>query len=106
MTYVFQRGETVGISLALVAGYFADVAFVTAAMKPLAAGRSHIDAATPAIPLSVAADGIDGWTLTLDAASCAALVPGGYVADARLVVGSGVVITDPVAIRIVEAVTS
>lgn len=104
--YTFQRGETVGVSLALVSGAFGDVTAITAAMKPLAAGRSTVDAATPAIPLSVAADGEEGWTLKLDAAACAALSPGSYAVDARLVVGSGVIITEPVAIRIVEAVTS
>lgn len=106
MTYVFQRGETVAVALEIVSGTFADVTAISAAMKPLAAGRSSVDAAVAAVPLSIAADGTAGWTLTLDAAICAALSPGSYAADARLVVGSGVVITDPVAIRIVEAVTS
>lgn len=71
MTYIFQRGETVGISLALVSGDFADVSAITAAMKPVAAGRSGVDGATPAIPLWVTADGEDGWILTLDAVACA-----------------------------------
>ena len=106
MTYTFQRGETVGLSLAIVAGDFGDITAVTGAMKPLAAGRSGVDATMPAIPLAVAPDGTDGWTLTLDAAACAALPPGNYAADARLSVGTGVVITEPVAIRIAEAVTS
>lgn len=106
MSYLFQRGETLSIALDLVSGDLADVTAITAAMKPVAAGRSGVDAATPAIALSVVADGDAGWTLSLDAAACATLVPGSYVADARLVVGTGVVITDPVAIRIVEGVTS
>ena len=106
MTYTFQRGETVALSLVLDAGDFAGVTAIAAAMKRQAPGRGGVDAATPAIPLTVAADGTQGWTLTLDAAACAALAPGYYAAGARLAVGSGVVITDPVAIRIVEGVTS
>jgi hypothetical protein len=106
MTYTFQRGETLALALDVVSGSFASVTGVTAALKPLAAGRTIVDASAPATTLSVAANGTGGWTLTLSATACAALVPGSYVADARLAVGSGIVITEPVAVRIVEGVTS
>ena len=104
--YIFQRGETVSLALDLVSGDVATVTAITAAMKPLPPGRSIVDAATPAIPLSVAPNGAAGWVLTLSAASCATLLPGSYAADARLTIGSGVVITQSVGLRIVEAVTS
>lgn len=106
MTYTFQRGETLSLALDLMSGSFASVTAIVAALKPLAAGRTTVDAAAPAITLSTAANGTTGWTLTLSAAVCATLVPGSYVADARLTIGSGVVITEPIAVRIVEAVTS
>ena len=106
MTYTFQRGETLSLALDILTGDAASVTAITAALKPLAAGRTGVDASAPATALSVAANGTSGWTLTLSAAACAALTPGSYVADARLVSASGVVITDPVAVRIVEAVTS
>ena len=106
MTYTFHRGETLSLALDAVTGDPASVTAITAALKPLAAGRTSVDATAPATALSVAANGTTGWTLTLSATACAALVPGSYSADARLTVGTGVVITDPVAIRIVEGVTS
>ena len=106
MTYTFHRGETLSLALDAVTGDPASVTAITAALKPLAAGRTSVDATAPATALSVAANGTTGWTLTLSATACAALTQGSYVADARLVSASGVVITDPVAIRIVEGVTS
>lgn len=106
MTYTFQRGETVSLALDVVEGSFGDVTAITAAMKPLAAGRSVPDATTPAIALSVMPNGTTGWTATLAAAQSAVLVPGNYAADAKLTVGSGTIITAPVAIRIVEGVSS
>ena len=105
MTYIFHRGETLAIALERVAGDAGSVTAVSAAMKPVAAGRSGVDADAVALPLSVTANAT-GWTLSLAAGACAQLVPGSYVADARLTVGTGVVITDQVAIRIVEAVSS
>jgi hypothetical protein len=106
MTYTFQRGETVGLALDLLEGSFASVTAISAAMKPLAPGRTVPDATTPAIALSVASNGTTGWTATLAAAQSAALAPGNYAADARLTVGGGTIITAPVAIRIVEGVSS
>ena len=104
--YTFHRGETLLLALDAITGDPATVTAISAAIKPVAAGRSGVDASAPATALSVAVNGVAGWTLTLSAASCATLVPGSYIADARLTVGTGVIITDPVAIRIVEAVTS
>ncbi len=106
MTYVFQRGETISFALDLTDGNFGGVSAVSIAMKPLGVGRSVPDPATPAIQLSVAANGTTGWTATLDAVASAALVPGSYLADARMTVSGGTIITDPVAIRIVEGVSS
>lgn len=106
MTYTFHRGETLSLALDAVTGDPASVTAITAALKPLAAGRTVVDASAPATALSVAANGTTGWTLTLSVAVCVTLSPGSYVADARLGSASGVVITDPVAIRIVEGVTS
>lgn len=111
-TYTFQRGETVSIALDAVQGDPLTVSSITAAMKPIAAGRSSIDPAAPvtasfAVSARVAAGGNPaGWTLTLNAAASAALAAGTYAADARLTIGSGVVITDPVMIRMTNAVMS
>ena len=104
--YLFQRGETVTIALDVTAGDAASVTAISAAMKPLAPGRSGIDAEAAQIALGVAANGTSGWTLTLSAAACGTLATGTYLLDARLAVGSGIVITDPVTLRIAEAVTS
>ena len=111
-TYTFQRGETVLLALDAVKGDAGTVTSVTAAMKPLAAGRSMIDpataiAATFAVTTRAAAGGLPGgWTLTIPAAASAALAGGSYLADAKLVVAGGVTITEPVAIRMIDAVTT
>jgi hypothetical protein len=97
-TYSFQRGETVSLALDAVTGDPATVTSVTAAMKPVAASFS--------VSSRVAAGSIPaGWTLTLSAAVSAALAAGTYLADAKLVVAGGVTITEPVAIRMIDAVT-
>jgi glutamine synthetase len=110
-TYSFQRGETVSLALDAVTGDPATVTSVTAAMKPVAAGRTLVDsgaavAASFSVTNRVAAGQIPaGWTLTLSAAVSAALAAGTYLADAKLVVAGGVTITEPVAIRMIDAVT-
>ena len=110
-TFTFQRGETVSVALDAVQGDPLTVSSVTAAMKPVAAGRSMIDpsapvAATFAVSPRVAAGGIPaGWTLTLSPAVSANLAAGTYLADAKLNVAGGVTITEPVAIRMIDAVT-
>ena len=83
MTYMFHRGETLSVALDCVSGDAAGVSAVTAAMKPLAAGRTAPDPAALAVPLTVTARA-GGWTATLAAAACAALAPGSYALDARL----------------------
>ena len=101
------------MSLALdaVQGDPATVSSVTAAMKPIAAGRSMIDpaaavSATFTVSNRAASGGLPGgWTLTIPAATSAGLAGGTYLADAKLIVGSSVTITEPVAIRMIDAVT-
>ncbi len=111
-TYTFQRGETVSLALDAVQGDPLTVTSVTAAMKPVAAGRSMIDpasavAASFVVTPRVAAGGLPGgWTLTIPAAASAALAGGTYLADAKLIVAGGVTITEPVAVRMIDAVTT
>lgn len=110
-TFTFQRGETVSIALDAVQGDPLSVTAISAAMRPVAAGRSAIDPATPvAATFSVAnrtaAGAIPaGWTLTLPAAVSGSLAAGTYLADAKLTIGGGIAITEPVAIRMIDAVT-
>lgn len=109
--YTFQRGETVSLALDAVQGDPATVTSVTAAMKVVAAGRTLVDpgaavAATFSVVNRAAAAPIPaGWTLTISAAVSAGLAAGSYLADAKLVVAGGVTITEPVAIRMIDAVT-
>lgn len=104
--YVFQRGETIGLGIDVVAGDAAGAA-VSAALRRVAG----FTLAGPAMAFAVAAraaDGADpgGWTLTLAAEASAALAAGLYRADARIVTAGGVTITDPIDIRIVEPVSA
>jgi hypothetical protein len=110
-TYAFQRGETVSLALDAVQGDPATVSAISAAMKPVLAGRSVVDqsaavAATFGVTSRIASGNIPaGWTLTIPAATSAGLAAGTYLADAKLTVGGGITITEPIAIRMIDAVT-
>jgi hypothetical protein len=109
--FTFQRGETVSLALDAVTGDPLSVSAITAVLKAVPPGRTAVPqsapvAATFAIsPRAAAGDIAAGWTLTISAATSATLSPGAYAADARLVVGSGVIVTEPVDIRIKPSVT-
>jgi hypothetical protein len=112
MNYVFQRGETVTLALAAVAGDPAVVTGITAAMKRVASGRTGVDPNAPIAAIFdvtfVAAQGAEAayWALSLSPATTTALPAGSYVADARLVVGGGVTITDTIGVVLRDAVMS
>lgn len=110
--YTFQRGETISIALDAMTGDPAQVTAISAAMKAVLPGRSGVpDGAPVAASFSVtprAAQGElpPGWTLTIPASISAGLAPGGYLADARLDVAGGIIVTEPVAIRIRSSVSA
>jgi hypothetical protein len=104
-TYSFERGETIAIPLNIAAGDRADVSAITAQARY---GRYVSTPISPTLPVSADFTIIeteDGWLLTIDAATSAGLELGYHFADARLVIAGGVVITDPIAIRITDPVT-
>ena len=110
--YVFQRGETISLALDAVTGDPLSVTSMSAAMKMVAPGRTNVSAGTPIAaafvisPRAVQGDIPPGWNLTVDAASSAALAVGNYLADARLSLGGGVIITESVAIALRESVSA
>jgi hypothetical protein len=110
--YIYQRGETISLALDAVTGDPLVVTAIAAAMKMLAPGRTSVSAGTPVAaafaisPRAAQGDIPPGWNLTVDAAASAALTAGSYLADARLEVGGGVVITESVAIAIRESVSA
>ncbi len=104
--YVFQRGETMTLALEAVSGDVNSVNSITAQMKPLAHGRTHVAPQTPIAASFLISPRATGWTLTIPATTSASLTPGSYLADARLEVAGGVIVTESVAIRVREAVTS
>ena len=110
--YTYQRGETISLALDAVTGDPAQVTAINAAMKMVPPGRSEAPANAPvAASFTVAArlaSGNDpaGWTLTIPAAVSASLSPGSYVADARLEVAGGVIVTESVAIRLRQSVSA
>jgi hypothetical protein len=109
--YTFQRGETISLALDVVTGDPLSVTSISAVMKAVPPGRTAVPqgapvAATFSISPRVSQGDISpGWTLTLPAATSASLSPGAYLADARLEVAGGVIVTEPVAIRIKASVT-
>jgi hypothetical protein len=109
--FEFARGETISLALDAVEGDPASVSAVAARLKPVGAGGTVV-AAGAAVAASfavtsraAAGDDPAGWTLTIGAAESQALKPGLYRADARIEIGSGVVITDAISLRIVEPVS-
>ncbi len=109
--FLFQRGETILLALDAVMGDPLTVTAIGAVMKAVPPGRTGVpDDAQVAATFSVSSraavgDIPAGWTLTVDGATSATLVPGAYLADARLEVAGGVIVTEPVAIRIKPSVT-
>jgi hypothetical protein len=109
--YTFQRGETIVLALDATTGDPLFVTSIGAVMKAVPPGRTGVPdgapvAATFSISLRVAQGEIPpGWTLAIPAALSAGLTPGAYLADARLEVAGGVIVTEPVAIRIKPSVT-
>lgn len=109
--YTFQRGETISIALDAVTGDPHAVTTISAVMKALPIGRTTLPDDAPVAASFVitprAAEGENpaGWTLTLAASVSAGLAPGNYLADARLSIAGGVIVTEPVAIRIKPSVT-
>lgn len=110
--YIFQRGETILLALDCLTGDPSAVTAISAAMKAVAPGRTGVSAGTPvaaafAISQRAASGSIPaGWTLTIDAAASAGLAAGSYLADARIEIGSGVVITESVALALRESVSA
>ncbi len=110
--YIFQRGETISLALDAVTGDPATVSSISAAMKAVAAGRTGVSAAAPvaatfAVTARPAADGVPaGWTLTIGAATSAGLAVGSYLADAKLNVAGGVIITESVALAVRDSVST
>jgi hypothetical protein len=109
--YVFQRGETISLALDALVGDPALVSAITAFLKGVPPGRTSVPPGAPvAASFDITTRGAvaetpAGWTLTIPASVSATFPPGAYLADARLVVADGVIITEPVAIRIRDAVT-
>lgn len=110
--YVFQRGETISLALDAVTGDPATVTAITAKLKAVPPGRTTVSAASPAaatfaiVNRAAAGEFPAGWTLMIAAAASSALTPGAYLADARLEVAGGVIVTESVALRIRESVST
>lgn len=110
--FIFQRGETIALALDAVTGDPLSVTAISAAMKMVAPGRTGVNAGAPVAalfaisPRAVQGETPPGWNLTVDAARSAALAAGSYLADARLTVAGGVVITESVAISLRESVSA
>jgi hypothetical protein len=110
--FVFQRGETLTLALDAVTGDPASVTAISAQLKAVPSGRTSVPAGAPVaatfaiVTRAAAGDFPPGWTLTISAATCSTLVPGSYLADARIEIAGGVIITEAVAIRIRASVSA
>jgi hypothetical protein len=109
--YTFQRGETLTLALDAIIGDPLSVTSISAVMKAVPPGRTGVPDGAPVAatfsisPRAAQGDIPPGWTLTIPATTSATLSSGAYLADARLEVAGGVIVTEPVAIRIKASVT-
>ncbi len=110
--YIFQRGETISLALDAVSGNPLDVSAISAKLKAVPPGRTSVPDGAPVAATFVifarSAEGEipPGWTLTISAATSATLTPGAYLADARIDVAGGVIVTESVAIRLCQSVSA
>jgi hypothetical protein len=110
--YIFQRGETISLALDAVSGDPAGITSVVAQLKAVPPGRTTVPAGAPiAAGFSVSSrpamgDIPPGWTLTISAATSSTLTAGAYLADARIEIAGGVVVTESVAIRLRDSVST
>jgi hypothetical protein len=110
--YIFQRGETVSLALDALVGDPLTVSAISARVKAVAPGRTGVSAVDPVaavfniVPRTATTGIAAGWTLTIPAAVSATLPAGSYLADARIEIGGGVVITESVAISLRESVSA
>ena len=106
--YTFRRGETITLPLDITGGTTADVSAVEAWLRYSPYRPSCVDESmTKVAEFEVSEqDGGVGYLFTLQSGVSDTLEDGYYVADARLTIAGGIVITTPVAIRILEPVTT
>jgi hypothetical protein len=110
--FLFQRGETIALALDAVSGDPASVNSVTAKLKAVPPGRTTVPEGAPVAasftvaPRAAQGDVPGGWTLTIPAGVSATLGVGSYLADAKIEVGTGTIVTDSVAIRLRAAVSA
>ncbi len=110
--HIFQRGETISLALDALTGDPLTVTAISASMKAVAPGRTSVDAGTPVAanfnitPRIALGDDPAGWNLTIAAEISSQLLPGSYLADAKISVAGGVIITDNIAIRIQSSVSA
>ncbi len=110
--YVYQRGETISLALDAVSGDPLTVSAISAKLKAVPQGRTTVPDTAPvaasfAIAPRVASGDVPaGWTLTIPASVSATLTVGSYLADAKLEIGTGTIVTDSVAIRLRGSVSA
>jgi hypothetical protein len=109
--YTFQRGETLTLALDAVTGDPLSITSISAVMKAVPPGQTGVPQGAPVAatfivsPRAAQGEIPPGWSLSIPATVSASLAAGAYLADARLEIAGGVVVTEPVAIRIKPSVT-
>lgn len=103
--YVFTRGETILLALDALTGDPLTVTGISAKLRAIAPGRTTIAPSAPvAATFTVTARAANGsvpagWDLV---AASSALAAGRYIADARLEIAGGIIITDMIMVDIRE----
>ena len=82
------------------------LSFGVSAQTAPAVAAAPVAAAFNITPRTASGDVPAGWNLTVGAAQSALLPAGHYLADARIEVGGGVIITESIGITLRESVTA
>ena len=104
-------GETLAIALVATAGDATQISNLRASLKRLGPNNTLPTAASPDAAVFTSSysanlsDGLPGFTLQLSSAQTASLPAGLYATDARFEVAGGVIITEPVIVRVRSPVT-
>ena len=101
MNYTFQKGEDVLLALEVVSGDPDEVDSITSWMRRTIGGAQSVEAEVAFVP--AAGETAAYWTVTVPAAVTKTLPEGLYEIDARLAIGGGTFITDPIRVRLTRS---
>lgn len=104
--FEYSIGETIKVCLDVKKGDMDDIADVVAHLRKTHGSTRLVSPDAPLAAVFEVLPREEGWDLVIDAQTSATLTPGQYLTDAKLTLDGGdVIITTPLPIHLVPAVT-